>query len=282
MLMKTLILKRKPDFKSKEYVYRTALESDYKTLIKESVTMIDEDTGKLIGIYLVMPKTPRKLLMALLTIKYDKNRRLKGLITKSRIIGWKPREQIRNDFCTSAALATESPKEHGVICDFAKQLTKYYKKYCKEIFLDHKKITKDRILPDWTIENTPFTSGIVNKNNALHYHYDSGNVRNVYSAMVAFKSNQKNGYLSIPEYDIGLEIANNSVLIFDGQKIMHGVTPFKLLSERAYRLSIVYYTLQQMWNCEPLTKEIARYKDRRTTLERNRLLRLQGKIPNKI
>ena len=61
--MKTLILKRKPDFKSKEFVYRTALESDYKTLIDYNCTMIDEETGKLIGVYLIMPKTPRKLLI---------------------------------------------------------------------------------------------------------------------------------------------------------------------------------------------------------------------------
>lgn len=280
--MKTIILKRKPDFKSKEYVYRTALESDYKTLIKESCTMIDEDTGELIGVYLVMPKTPRKLLMALLTIRIDKNKRVKGLITKSRIIGWKPRLQITNNFCTSASLATESPKEHKVICDFAKQLSKYYKKYCSEIFVSHSQITKDKILPEWTIDETPFSSGIVNRDIALHYHYDTGNVKNVYSAMVAFKSNQKGGHLAIPEYDIGLEIANNSILLFDGQKILHGVTPFKLLSQYGFRLSVVYYTLQQMWKCEPLTKELARYKDRRTRIERDRLLRLQKKIPNVI
>jgi len=280
--MKTLILKRKPNFKSKEYVYRTALENDYKTLIKESCIMIDEDTGKLIGVYLVMPKTPRNLLLALLSIKIGKSKRVKGLITRSRIIGWKPRLQITNDYCTSAGLATESPREHKIICDFAKELSKYYEKYCKRIFLQHGEITKDRILPEWTIEDTPFSSGIVNRDSALHYHFDHGNVRDVYSAMVAFKSNQKGGHLALPEYNIGLEIANNSVLLFDGQKILHGVTPFKLLSEHGYRLTVVYYTLQQMWKCEPLTKELARYKDRRTKIERNRLLRMRGKIPNVI
>ena len=100
--------------------------------------------------------------------------------------------------------------------------------------------------------------------------------------MVAFKSNTKGGYLSIPEYDIGLEIANNSILLFNGQKILHGVTPFKLLSKNAYRYSIVYYTLQQMWKCEPITKELARIKDERTKLEKKRLARLRGEIPNVI
>lgn len=280
--MKTIILNRKTDFKPKEYVYRTALETDYNTLIDYNCTMIDKITGKLIGVYLVMPKTPRKLLMALMSIKYDKNKRLSGLITHSRIIGWKPREVIRNDFCTSAGLATEHPGFHKTICDFAKILTKYYKKNCPEIFLQHAQITKDKILPEWVIDGSPFTSGIINKDNALHYHYDSGNLKDVYSCMVAFKSNTKGGHLALPEYDIGLEISNNSILLFDGQKILHGVTPFKMLSRHSYRYSIVYYTLRQMWNCEPLTKELARYKTRRTVLEKNRLLRMQGKIPNVI
>ena len=100
--------------------------------------------------------------------------------------------------------------------------------------------------------------------------------------MVAFKSNTKGGYLSLPQYDVGFEIANNSLMLFDGQKILHGVTTFKLLSKDAYRISIVYYSLQQMWKCEPVSAELARIKDVRTELEKTRLLRMQGQIPNEI
>lgn len=280
--MKTILLEPKQNFDHKQFIRRTALESDYSTLIKEDCTMLDKATRKLLGVYLVMPKHSTELLKALMTIKYDKNRRIAGLITKSRIFGYKPREKIRNDFCTSTMLSKESPKEHKLICDYAKTITKIYKKYCGEVYQEHAGITEEKLLPEWTISGTPFSSGIVNKNNALHYHFDSGNFKNVYSNMVAFKSNTKGGYLSLPKYDIGLEIANNSLLLFDGQKILHGVTPFKLLSENAYRYSIVYYSLQQMWKCEPLTVELARIKDVRTGLEKRRLLRMKGKIPNEI
>jgi len=280
--MKTLLLTRKENFKYKDFVKRTALDSDYSTLVKESVKMIDKDTGALIGVYFVMNETPVKLLHALMSINYTTNKRLAGLITHSRIFGFKNREKIRNDFCSSTMLSREDPKNHKIICDFALELTNYYKKYCAEVYQLHANITKEKILPEWTIGGTPFSSGIVNKNNALHYHHDSGNFKNVYSNMVAFRSNVKGGHLAIPEYNIGLEIANNSILLFDGQKILHGVTPFKLMSKHAYRYSIVYYTLQQMWKCEPITKELARIKTERTTLERKRLLRLQGKIPNTI
>ena len=184
--------------------------------------------------------------------------------------------------CTSTSLAIQMPLEHKEICDFAVELTKYYKKYCGSVFYDHADIAKEKILPEWTIGNTPFSSGIVNKNNALHYHFDSGNFKNVYSNMVAFKSNIKGGYLSIPEYDIGLEIATNSILLFNGQKILHGVTPITLMGENAFRYTIVYYTLQQMWRCEPITEELARIKKVRTDMERTRLKRMKGEIPNTV
>jgi hypothetical protein len=280
--MKKIILKRIEGFTPKDYIKRTAREEDYKTFINESCMLIDEDTAQIIAIYFVMPETPSALLTSLLSIKYGTNKRLQGLITHSRIFGWRPREKVRNDFCSSASLAATNPKEHGIIIDFAKQLTKYYKEFSPEIFKEHDDIAHDNVLKEWLIEDTPFSSGIINQNNALHYHYDSGNFKEVYSNMVAFKSNIKGGYLSIPEYDIGLEIATNSVLLFDGQKLLHGVTPIKLLNENSYRYTVVYYTLKQMWQCEPVTDEVARYKEKRTTLERKRLLRLQGKIPNEI
>lgn len=280
--MKTLLLTHKDDFTPKDFIRRTAVEDDYSTLIRDSCKMVDKDTGNLIGVYFILPKTPVKLIHALMTIKYDKNKRLAGLITNSRIFGYKPREQVRNNFCSSAQLSMESPIQHRIICDFAKDLSKIYKKYCGDVYDTHAAITKEKVLKQWTIDKTPFSSGIVNKNNALHYHFDSGNFKSVYSNMVAFRSNIKGGHLSIPEYDVGLEISNNSILLFDGQKIMHGVTPFKKMSPKAYRYTIVYYTLQQMWKCEPINAELARIKEQRTTLEKKRHDRLTGKIPNTI
>jgi len=280
--MNTIQVQRIDDFTAKDYIRRTAIETDYTTLIKESCKLIDKETGELVGVYLVMPKTPPNLIQAIMKIKYQKNKRLAGLITKSRIFGFRNREKVRNDFCSSTSLAVDNPKEHAIICNFAQDLTNYYKKYCGAVFDDHFDIAKEKILDEWRIGDTPFSSGIINQNNALHYHFDAGNFKNVYSNMVAFKSNTKGGYLSIPEYDIGLEIANNSILLFNGQKILHGVTPIKLLSDKAYRYTIVYYTLQQMWKCEPITKELIRIKDERTKLECKRLARQKGEIPNVI
>ncbi len=276
--MKKIRLTRRADFSAKGYVKRMATEEDYNHFYDEDFIAYDKDTGQLILVYFTLPKVSSALLAALHKTKYEKSWRTAGLVTTSRIFGYRPREVKRNDFCSSASMASQHPAEHKLVCDFGKLLTKYYKKYCGDVYAKHAEITKEKVLPEWQIEDTPFTSGIINKNNELAYHYDRGNFSDLYSNMVAFKHNIQGGFLSIPEYDIGIKIANRSVLLFDGQKILHGVTPIKKLARDAYRYTIVYYTLKRMWGCKPVSKELARFRDKRTKIERERLLRLQGKL----
>ncbi len=276
--MRKVKLRRREDFSAKDYIRRMATEEDYNHFYDEDFIAHDKDTGQLILVYFTLPKIDHELLAGLHHIEYGTNTRTGGLVTTSRIFGYRPREEKRNNFCSSSSMASQHPAEHSKVCDFGRLLTKYYKQYCGDVYDEHAHITKTKVLPEWQIEDTPFTSGIINKNNELAYHFDSGNFANVYSNMVAFKHNIKGGFLAIPEYDVGIKIANRSVLLFDGQKILHGVTPIKRMAKDAYRYTIVYYTLKRMWKCEPVTKEVARFRDIRTKIERERLLRLQGKL----
>jgi hypothetical protein len=123
------------------------------------------------------------------------------------------------------------------------------------------------VLDDWKIGDTPFTSGIINKNNQLPYHFDAGNVKNVWSNMVVFKKDVTGGCLACPELGITFELKDNSVLMFDGQNILHGVTPFNKTSPNGYRYSIVYYSLLPMWNCLPPKEEIKQAANRRRARE---------------
>lgn len=75
----------------------------------------------------------------------------------------------------------------------------------------------------------------------------------------------------MPEYGIGLEIGNRSVTLFDGQAVLHGVTPITKLRDDATRFTVVYYSLRQMWKCEPLGAELARIRRKKTERERKRL-----------
>lgn len=252
-----------------KFVKRTALESDFSTLINEPCAIFEN--GELKVIYAKLDMNCDDLVQSLKKIKYQENDRTSGLRTTSRIFGYMPRRPIRGDFCHIASLSEEDPSSYKTIIEYAKKVASLYAKEDPAMYKIHEGMTLEKVIPEYRIPETPFTSGIINKNNPLKYHFDSGNFKKVYSCMLAFKHNVGGGYLALPEYDLGLEIASNSVLIFDGQKILHGVTPIRYFSDDAYRYTMVFYSLQQMWKCLPLSQEIARIRNLKMERERKRL-----------
>lgn len=253
------------------FVKRSALEGDIKNVIRESVVV--KADGKIKIIYLDLDQVGldcQEIVEAVKRIKYQTNERTGGLKTTSRIFGFAPRITLRKDFCSATSLANEFPKEHQVICEYAEKITNTYLQIDPFTYKRHEEMI-NKTLPEWRIKRSLFTSGIVNKNNPLKYHFDSGNFKDVYSCMLGFKKDIGGGYLAIPEYNLAMEIKNNSLLIFDGQNILHGVTPIHYLSKDAYRYTLVYYSLKQMWNCLPLDQELARIKNVKTQREYKRL-----------
>ena len=254
-----------------EYKKRSALETDVENLITEDT--IITTNGIPVILYCKLQENLDALRWAVKNIKYEVGPRTLGLISQSRIFGYRPRITVRHDYCNPTSMATEYPKQHHIITTFAEQLTKYYQDNFPDVFDIHKKVVEEKILPEWKIDNSVFTSGIVNKDNPLKYHFDSGNFRGVLSNMVAFKKNVAGGRLVIPSYNIKLEIADGSLCIFDGQSILHGVSPFEAVKpeQEHYRYTIVYYSLEQMWKCEPFGSEIKRIRKRKKEQEKKRL-----------
>lgn len=256
------------DFKS--YVRRTALESDYSRLIVEDTLVLEND--KPIILYATLPASlTRAVRTACLRLKFSTQKRLNGLTTQSRIFGYNPRNTIRKDFCSATSMAVEHPAEHAIICEFGQHLSSLYAEYFPDTYAVHESIAQERIDAGWRLTGTPFTSGIVNKNNPLKYHFDAGNFADVLSNMVVFRHDIGGGHLACPEFDLAFAAADNTVVLFDGQNILHGVTPIKRLTDRAYRYSVVYYTLQRMWSCLPINEEIARARTVRVQRERSRV-----------
>lgn len=268
--MKRIQVTKNKDLDYKKYVKRTALDSDYSTLIKDECAIFEGDELKIIYKQLDFDTAP--LVNALNTVKYYGNTRTSKLKSISRVFGFMPRMILQGkDYCRITALATESPGAHKLICEYGKQIADLYKEVNEGMFKIHKEETEDRVRQDYIIPGTPFTSGIVNRNNQLKYHFDAGNFKSVYSCMLALRADTAGGHLSLPEYDVGLEIAHNSVLFFDGQNILHGVTPIKKMSTDAFRYTIVYYSMEQMWQCLPLDEEIARIRNLKMERELKRL-----------
>jgi len=251
------------------YKKRTALESDAKNIITEDT--IITTNGQPVILYCRLKENLDNLRWAVQNINYVKGERSRGLISQSAVFGFKPKIAMRQDYCSATAMARNNAKEHFIITDFAKNLSNYYENNFTEVFAKHKNIVKEKIKDQWVIKGTPFTSGIVNKDNPLKYHFDAGNFKGVLSNMVAFKKNMIGGRLVIPAYDIKLEIEDGSLSIFDGQSILHGVSPFIKQNDNAYRYTIVYYTLEQMWKCETITDELIRIRQKKKEREFKRL-----------
>lgn len=267
--MKEIYLTKKPvDYK--KFVKTSALEEDFDQLISDDVVAIDEETKQIIFVHKKLDFNDQDILWALDRIKYEQNIRSSGLKTNSRIFGYSPRVTYRKDFCSSTSLASAQPKEHAIVCKYGLKIAGIYSEFTPDVYAKHKQIMTEKILDEWAIKDTPFTSGIINKNNPLKYHFDDGNFKNVYSCMAVFKKDIRGGYLSMPEYRVGVTLPHNSVFMFDGQSVLHGVTPITKTSLEAVRYSIVYYSLQQIWNCLPLTEEIARIRNIKTQRETRR------------
>lgn len=264
--MKILQVQKLNNVDYKEYVKRTALEKDFTTLIKEPCVLMDGE--KVLVVYNIVDIDTDSIVKDLKALKYHEGKRTLGLVSTSRIFGFRPRSPIRGEFCSSTSLATENPEVHAKVCNLALDIEKYYEKYSPQIYSEHKAQTDEKIKDIYKIQGKSlFTSGIINKNNPLKYHFDSGNFNGVYSMMIVFKSGIQGGYLSLPEYGIGLELPNNAVLMFDGQSILHGVTPITKTTPESHRFSIVYYSLKQMWKCLALDEELARIRNKKRSRE---------------
>jgi hypothetical protein len=262
------------DVNAKELKSRFATESDASILIKDNTLLVEDGVPILLYKKIDWCDTD-ELRKCCMGVKYTTDTRLPkknmpGITTRSAIFGYRPRIPLRQDFCSATSMANVNPTEHKIITNFASKLTDVYREYFPETFAVHEQKALD-VKDEWRIPNSVFTSGIINKNNPLQYHHDSGNFKGVLSNMIAFKNGVAGGRLVLPEYDMKLEIADNTITIFDGQSIVHGVTPIKKYTEDAYRYTIVYYSLEQMWKCETIKDEVLRIRKVKRERELKRL-----------
>jgi len=250
---------------------RSALESDCSNLIDYDCLVTVNGVSRIL--YCKMEGATNYLRWAVKTINYEENIRTAGLKTNSAIFGYSPRIVMRKDFCSSTAMSRNFPKQHLIICNFAQRLIPLYEYYFQDILKAHYEKSNQKIKEEWKLPGTPFTSGIVNKNNPLKYHHDSGNFKDVLSNMIVLKRGVEGGRLCCPEFDLKFECADDHVIIFDGAEILHGVTPIikPELNENCYRYSIVYYTLEQMWKCEEINDEVKRIRKVKTGREQRRI-----------
>lgn len=246
----------------REFVKRTALESDAEQLISKDTVIVDADTNEVVVIYKILDNTPihRDTFKMLTKIRYQSSARMAGLKNPgaTRVFGYVPRNRVKtvDQACRLSKLAIEQPEIHAKLLAYAKVINDIYRDNNEERYQRHQELIR-RVNDNYVLPETLFTSGIVNRNNPLKYHYDTGNFTKVSSAMIAFKHDIEGGHLALPEYNVKLQIQDRSISLFDGQEILHGVTPIIKRSPQALRFTVVFYSLTGMWSCLPLDAEIA-------------------------
>lgn len=256
----------------REYRQRSAKEEDVTTLIDEPCIIME--SGRIKVVYLQLDKVAgvelAPLFAACQQIRYDTERRTSGMLSTSRIFGFEPRKVLRKDFCAAVSLAVDSPEAHAELCAGSRLCSHFYRLTNPSLYQMHREIVANKVMKVWQLYNTVFTSGIVNENNPLPYHFDSGNFENVWSAMLVFKKDIAGGYLACPQYDAMFALPHNSLFMFDGQGLLHGVTPITRLTPEAKRYSIVYYSLKGMWQCLMPGEELERIRTVKTEREQRR------------
>jgi hypothetical protein len=206
------------------------------------------------------------------TLSFVTDWRTDGLFYTARTFGYQPRNSIRRDYCSNARMSRTRPTVHNLLLQGAQIAAEAYAQYAPDHYAAHQEAAR-RLLPEWRIGQTPFTSGIVNFNSPLQYHVDRGNFPGVLSCQLTFRLGRnggppiQDGYLALPEYDLGIALGHHSLLLFDGQHTLHGVTPLSVPAQGGYRFTVVYYALAGMWNCAPLAQELRRIQVLRTERE---------------
>jgi hypothetical protein len=94
--------------------------------------------------------------------------------------------------------------------------------------------------------------------------------------MIACRHGIDGGILYLADYDVYLAVPHGSISIFDGQSVLHGVTPFVVTSHDAWRYTLVAYAKSGMKSCSPdPADEVERAAIRATEADRRKAERLR-------
>jgi len=167
-------------------------------------------------------------------------------IQMSTILGsMLPKPHMRRPYpCVSAVHYKDTAKNYiKAMIMASKEAEKIMIKYAKNIYDKQSTLVKEKVPKKWKFGNI-FTGSISNYNISAPYHKDGSNLVGGVNVILTTRSDAEGGHLHIPEYDITIEMAHNSMLVYPAWKNMHGVTPIKTFGRRSYRNTHIFYVLK--------------------------------------
>ena len=121
------------------------------------------------------------------------------------------------------------------------------KKHLPKIYKKQKEVIKENVAKNWQLSDL-YTSSISNYNISAAYHRDTGNLKDTVNVIFSKRFDSVGGYLNVPDYDITIECADNSMICYPAWKNVHGVTPIHTNSNSGYRNSLIFYPLKGFKN----------------------------------
>lgn len=137
----------------------------------------------------------------------------------------------------------DKPEQFKKIEKMASLVEKIYKKSCPDFYKKHKK-ESDKILPEFKIGKTVFTTGTVNKNTRSIAHRDKSDLEGVLSCLICLGKNFK-CKLGFPEYKVAVNLQAGDLILMDSKEI-HCNTELHLKKEDSFRYTVVFYTKASM------------------------------------
>jgi len=230
-------------------------------IIRDEAAIVDEDTGEVVAVHILgATQLASEIGQHLRHIKWQGHAhtqgtgpvRLSGLSVTHSVFGYAQPVPLRRRWsCTRCRIHTDFPEVAEVIDRFVSTSERKFRELAPDAYRQSAEAVLDVVPEAWRIEGTPWTSGVINNTAALPYHKDSGNIRGSWSAMIACRHGIDGGMLHLADYDAYLAVPHGSISIFDGQSVLHGVTPFQVTSHDAWRYTLVAYAKSGMKNCAP-------------------------------
>ena len=243
--------------------------------IRPGTVVCDDISGEPVAAYLTNPD-PGPLRRAVLAMDCSSGTQRQSVYrSKSKTFGYAPRRPVtRRESCTMTTTGRDTPEIEAVLERYADVFTPMLEEVDPALVATARAETAE-VLPDWKLGTSKlWTSGIVNDTAQLPYHRDGFNFP-TWSAMPVLRRGTRGGYLHLPEYDLVLPCADSTVTMFEGFRLVHGVTPIRrVVKGEGYRISVVYYALRGMKNCLEAAQEAAYGRRKRTEREAEMARRL--------
>jgi hypothetical protein len=250
-------------------------------VIEGSVAIVDGDSGEVVAVHVVCATDLASDLAASLSqVAFDDQvfsnvtttARLSGMAVTHRTFGYQPPVAMRRRYgCSRSMFNREYPVAMDQLAQFCRVAEHVFRINAPDVHDSTARKVRESISPAWLIAGTPWTSGIINKTVALPYHKDKSNITGSWSAMIACRRQVEGGLLHLADYGVYFAVPHGSITIFDGQSVVHGVTPMRMTHPGAFRYTAVTYAKNEMKKCCPdPAGEVARAKLDATVAEDRR------------